>query len=159
MKKVKLLALGLVFIMLLGIFTGCAHWKYHAKLYDAAGQWIQEEFQSENLLSFGGGTAYPAERVFIVTNQEECNEIFVPSAEELSVDFDTQMLIVYTFTDTNLRNNRIVGMDADNGVLKIAYKMEEYLVPVLDTCNPYQRWFVVKMDKLAVNSVVFEEKR
>jgi len=162
MAKGRFVAIILVFLMIFGVLAGCSHWKYHATLYDAAGEWINEDFQKENILRFHGGSAYPKNRVFIVNTQADYDQIFVPDAEGLSVDFDTQMLIVYTFTDENRRNKQIVGMNLNDGVLKITYKKEkpikEYFVPVGDTCNPYQQWFVVKMDKLAVDSVVFEEK-
>ena len=162
MTKGKFIAVILIFLMIWGVLAGCSHWKYHATLYDAAGAWIKEDFQKENIVHLEGGSTYPKNRVFIVNTQVDYDQIFIPDAAELSVDFDTQMLIVYTFTDTNRRNKQIVGMNLNDSVLKITYQKEkpikEYFVPVGDTCNPYQQWFVVKMDKLPVDSVVFEKK-
>lgn len=149
----------LVFITIMGMFVGCSHWKYHADLYDNAGEWINEEFRNQNPVGLAGDKLFPIDRTFTVNNQEEYSRIFAQDVDELAVDFETQMLVVYTFIDTYRRDNRILGMDVMDDTLKITYKMEEYLIPVFDACIPYQRWFVIIMNKLDINSVVFEKKR
>ena len=162
MAKVKYMTIGLVFVMLFSIISGCSLSNYHATLYDSADGWIQEKFINANPLSFDGGKTYPIKRVFVVNDKAQYDRIFVQNIEELAVDFDTQMLIVYTFVDTTRKNRQLVDMNLKDGVLEITYKKEkpikEYFAPVGDTCMPYLRWFVVKMDKLNSQAVVFNKK-
>lgn len=67
------------------------------------------------------------------------------------------MLIVYTFVDIYHRNNSLVSLDVVEDVLTITYKMQKKS-GVGDASKPYQRWFVVRLDMLSVDSVVFVEK-
>ena len=182
MIKVRLVATGLVFLMICGIISGCSSWKYHATLYDDAEDWINETFQKENMVSgayyinkdfiYGVSnpedeetyiqyTTLPSDRLFIITEEEEYDRVFSIGSEELGLDFEDQILIVYTFPDTTRKNRLLVDMNLKDGVLEITHKKEktvkEYFAPVGDTCMPYQRWFVVKMDKLAIHSVSFKK--
>lgn len=134
-------------------------------LYDNAAEWINTQFASENLTrgihydeqDFYTDETYPASRTFIVNNRERYDEIFIAGIQELDIDFDTQMLVVYTFTTVYHRNNRIKKTEVKNQVLTISYKMEEKF-GVGDASMPYQRWFVVKLDALYITSVEFVEK-
>ena len=81
----------------------------------------------------------------------------IENIDDFDIDFDTQMLVVYTFETIYHRNNNLVSLEADEDVLTITYKMEKKS-GVGDASQPYQRWFVVRLDKLDVDSVVFVEK-
>ena len=96
MRKIKFTSLGLVLIMIFSLLTGCSKIKYNAQLFDSATDWIKEDFINDNLVGYSENSSYPTERVFVVKNQEEYNEIFVESIDDFDVDFNTQMLIVYT---------------------------------------------------------------
>ncbi|MGN1372575.1 MAG: hypothetical protein ACI4VK_00850 [Candidatus Coproplasma sp.] len=135
--------------------VGCSNVKYNAVLYDNAEGWIREDFAGENLIDyFRDGSS--ANKTFIVDSQEEYNSIFLENADGLSVDFDSQMLAVYTFISFNYRNNYLTSTEVSDGVLTLTYKMEDK-PGIGDTCVPYQRWFVVRLDKLDVESVVFKK--
>ena len=157
MIKSKFISLGLVLIMIFSLLTGCSNIKYNAQLFDSATDWIKEDFINDNIVGYSENGTYPTERVFIVKNQEEYDEIFNESIDDFGIDFDTQMLVVYTFETIYHRNNNLVSLEVDEDVLTITYKMEKKS-GVGDASQPYQRWFVVRLEKLDVDSVVFVEK-
>ena len=157
MTKSKFISLGLVLIMIFGLLTGCSNIKYNAQFFDSATDWIKEDFINDNLVGYSENGTYPTERVFVVKNQEEYDEIFIESIDDFDIDFDTQMLVIYTFETIYHRNNDLVSLEVNEDVLNITYKMEKKS-GVGDASQPYQRWFVVRLDKLDVDSVVFVEK-
>jgi hypothetical protein len=161
MKKRKRIAAGLVLLILLQLLAGCAN-NYNAQLFDDAVEWIHEDFASDNIVSLES-TTYPFERVFVIDNQEKYGQVFTKDIPDLTVDFTNQMLIVYTFVAHNRRYCELLSIDADEREGTVAITYEE-LVPWTppgvdfgDTCDFYQRWFVVKLDKLDVHSAVFEK--
>lgn len=157
MVKSKFLSLWLAIITTFGLLTGCSNIKYNAQLFDFAVDWIKEDFINGNLVDNLENSEYPTKRVFIVKNQEEYNKTFDKNVSNFDFNFDTQMLIVYTFVDICHRNNSLVSLDVVEDVLTITYKMQKKS-GVGDASKPYQRWFVVKFDMLSVDYVVFVEK-
>ncbi len=159
----KIAGIGMILIMCLCVLVGCGN-NYNAKLYDNANDYIKKEFAAENPTrgsyygeqDFYADDTYPATRTFIVDNQDKYDKIFIDDLEEFGISFDKQMLIVYTVTTVYHRNNWIVSADEHSGVLTIKYKMEEKF-GVGDASQPYQRWFVVKLDALNITSVEFIE--
>ena len=167
MSKVKFVAMGMAVLMIFNLLVGCSSSKYNAELYDTATDWINEEFASGNIVRRLGDSEdkdpHPKTLTFIVENQEVYDKIFNDNADQLDIDFDTQMLVVYTFSTVYHRDNKITSMDIDNGVLTIIYKMDSNRSVIgfnrADASLPYQRWFVVKLDKQEINSVVFTESK
>ncbi len=157
MTKRKFIALGLVLLMIFTLFTGCSAIKYNAELFDYANDWIKEDFINDNPINCFANNEYPTERVFIVNSQEEYNKIFNENSNELKVDFATQTLVVYTFGSIYRRNCDLVSLTIADDVLTITYKTENKS-GVGDATKPYGRWFVVKLDKIQVDTVVFVEK-
>ncbi len=137
------------------LFAGCTV-KYNAVLYDNAKEWIREDFRNGNPTELDESFT---ERKFLVDSSEKYGEIFIEGVAELTVDFDKQMLIIYTFSDFNIRKNLLKSVDYENGDLKIRFidEVPFSCAAIGDTCAPYQRWFVVKLDKLSVSSLTFEK--
>ena len=157
MRKTKFITLGLVLLIIFSALTGCSIVKCNAELFDSATEWINEEFINDNLVGYSENSSYPTERIFIVNSQDQYNQIFIENIDELDIDFNTQMLVIYTFVTVYHRNNSLVRLEVNEDVLKITYTMEKKL-GIGDASQPYQRWFVVRLDKLDVDSVVFVEK-
>jgi len=157
MSKVRIIRAGLALLLIFSLLPGCSNIKYNAQLFDSASAWIKEDFINDNPVGYSANGSYPTERVFVVRNQEEYDEIFIESTDAFDVDFGTQMLVVYTFETIYHRNNNLVGSDINGDVLSITYEMEKKS-GIGDASEPYQRWFVVRLDKLDVDSVVFVEK-
>lgn len=159
----KIVIMGVALITALAFFAGCSSDKMNAKMYDNAGGWIKESFSSDNLTrgAFYGeeritDSAYPENRTFIVNNQEEYEEIFIEDTEELDVDFNKETIVVYTYTADSQRENYIKSVNVKDSILKILYK-EKTRSGVGDTTRPFQRWFVVKLDKIDIIGADFEK--
>lgn len=139
---------------------------YNAKLYNAD-NWINNDFAEDNLIrnvyysQSGSGEnvlsddeTYPESRTFIVENSEVYNRIFNNDIENFDVDFNKQMLIVYTFRDINHRNLKLISVNLQDAILRITFESISKS-GIGDTCMPYQRWIVIKLDKIEVKSVEF----
>ena len=104
------------------------------------------------------GKDNPKTRTFIIDNQEKYDEIIVSDIDELQVDFTKQMLVVHTFIDEYVRVRTIETVEFENGNLTITYVLEHISGNVGSVCQPYQRWFIVKMDKLNCQTAKFVKK-
>ncbi len=177
MKKANIIALAVVLLMFFSVCLGCSVKKYNAVIYSNSDEWIQTSFRESNKVK---GAYYknpdyvegsddsieryytdetsPKDRTFIVDNQEEFDKIFVKNIDELKVDFSKRMIVAYTFNSVYHRNNKLVNFVLEGDKLTITYEMEKR-PGVGDASMPFQRWFVVVLDKLDVNSVVFVEKK
>ena len=180
MKKRKIFAAALALLILLQLFAGCNVTdqapsgepsgdtsNFNAVFFDSAIDWIDEEFAQNSIVTLGflgEPREYPSDRTFLVDTQEKYDQIFSKSINDLDIDFAEQMIVVYTFVDTSIRENKLADICLENGTLKIVYEdippyIPEPGVNYGDTCSPYQRWFVVTLDKVDVNSVIFEWKK
>jgi hypothetical protein len=135
--------------------------------YDAD-NWINDEFANTNLIRnvyysyddeifFTEDEDYPLSKTYIVENIEEYDKIFLNNINELNIDFNKQMLIVYSFGAINHRELKLVSTDLQDKILKITFKSISK-TGVGDTSMPYQRWIVIKQDKVEVASTEFYNK-
>lgn len=101
----------------------------------------------------------PKKRFFLVTSQGEFDETFATEAEGPKVELETQMLVVYTFVSTDHQKNRLVSIALENQTLDVAYDVESpcTIVPCGYVSSPYQRWFVLQLDRLDVVDVTFHK--
>ncbi len=158
MKK-KLIILAVLILSCICLLTGCNN-KFHAELYDNAAEWIKEEFKNDNRTKGAyyddeaDSLAYTPTRTFIVNAKEDYDIIFADSFKE--VDFEKQTVIVHTFTIEYTQPAKIKSIKQDDGELVIDYEIE--LVRGTGSASqPFQRWFVVTMDKTQISSVTFNE--
>lgn len=162
MRKLPSLCALLIAIVLSFSLVGCsAELPYHPEFYDNAASWIREDFQAENPV--GGvdpdaeGAELPKSRVFIVSDEAEYQKIFLDDVAELDADLSEKMLIVYTFSTEYVRPAKLTGLQFSGGVLTVNYKIN--LIPGTGSAvKPFQRWFVLKLDKLGLSSVNFAER-
>ncbi|MGN1103689.1 MAG: hypothetical protein ACI4QI_02320 [Candidatus Coproplasma sp.] len=137
--------------------------KYNDVFYDSAADWISEDFQSENTVRVSGfiyddiETCLSSTKTFIVTDREQFNNIFVENIEELEVNFDSQMIIVYTFAAQYVLPAFILDMNINGETLTVDYTIPLYPNAGSAT-QPFQRWFVLILDKSEITSVGFNEK-
>lgn len=155
-KKTKFIAIGLVMLMIFVTLMGCAGDKYNTELFDAT-QLLKAEFINDNPISDIYNGTYPTSRTFIIDNQEKYNQMFNESAQ-LNINFDTHMIVTYTFYSIYRRDNKLVNVEVDDKTLFITYEKEKK-EGVGDACAPYQQWLAVKLEKVEVEIVVFEEKK
>ena len=161
MKK-RMLFLGVLVIMGLVLYAGCGNKKipYNALLYDNVADCVNEDFKKANITS---GLTVNDEHLqksyawLIISEDDYINKT---NESRVNVDFDKQMVVVYTFTTVyatrkyNLRN-----LTVENDILTVEYEIEKNNGVVGNATHPQQRWFMIMLDKVNVNAVDFIEKR
>lgn len=167
MTKVKQIVTGLTICLFFALLTGCFVNKYNATLYSHAQEWIDETFLTENRVQAyypdendESGYVYdeesPRSRSFIIADEEEYGRIF-PKAQ-CDIDFEKEMVILYIFGDVYPnREYYLKSMEIADNVLTVQTKLEERFPPVGDASAPYQRCFMIKMDKTEIKEVVFKK--
>ena len=148
--------------------AGCQKNKYNAKIYNSAENLFLNSFLEENKVK---GAYYknpdypddadkkyyydetsPACRTFIVNNPDDYSLFF--AGDELGVNFDKEMVLIYIFADIYPNRNYII-----NNILKEGEKVKIYLEleknNKKDATAPYQRVLIVKMEKLDISEAEF----
>lgn len=92
----------------------------------------------------------PSQRTFIIDNETDYNSIFKPSAP--SVNFDSETIIVYTYTAINLRKVKMSKVTISDKSIKIELKEEKVRVGVGDSRVPYQRFLVINLSKVDISN-------
>lgn len=167
MKTARLIALILVSIMTMSLLSSCIFNPYNAELINGdATELIDEGFYHENYTCDAyylidgeyvrlNDPSYPKERIFVITSSEEYDAIFSENAN-INVDFSKEMLIVYTFTAQYTREIRINGISIKDNECTLSLKMIKpftFFWLIGDHAMPYQRYVVVKMNKVDVKKV------
>ncbi|MBR6409800.1 MAG: hypothetical protein IKS35_00230 [Clostridia bacterium] len=163
----KLAALALSVLSVLLLFAGCAKVGLHATvLDDNASALIRPDFYDSHYTFRAHGAdgvdpendPNPSFRFFFVTSREEQDRI-LSGDFSVSVDYDREMLLVYTFTAAYVRPIELKELRADSGTLTVILSMEQKrFPPVADACQPFQRYVILKMDKADVSDAVVTVK-
>jgi hypothetical protein len=168
----KIITLGVLAVMCLGLFTGCGGNKYNAVVVED-GVAFNTEFLKENM-TYGAyyynenynediddwsdrylrDETSPKSREHIIKAKAEFDKIFTEFP--LEVDFDKEMVLVYCYTDDNSRPRIIKSIELDDTTLKIKFKLKEVKPGVLDSTMPGRKCLVVKMGKLDITTAEFE---
>lgn len=157
----KYLFLGIILIMSFSFLMGCSKNKYNATLYDDVNEWIDEDFSTTNL-TYGAyyddvlleDDSYPVARDFILCSQQECEGV-IKNLSELNVNFEEEMLILYTFTTVYHRDIKLKNIEVTDDVLKISLQFDKKS-GVGDAAMPYQRFLILKLERLEIASVEIE---
>ena len=162
LKKISCLFMTLT--ILFSLLVSCNINKYHATLYDDVDHWIKQEFADNNLVrgvyvqgnNLTTDQSLPRSRTFLITTQAKFDEIFNSSAP--AVDFTKEILALYTFTCDYVREIKLGDIEIDGLKLEIEYEMVHPLScqSIGDAVPPYQRYILVKLDKVNVTHVQFE---
>ena len=99
---------------------------------------------------------YPESRSFIITDRSSFEEIIIEDFKGFEVDFDKEMLLVYTFTTEYVLPAKIADMELNDKTLTVNYNIQ-LVMGAGSARRPFQRWFIVKLNKLDilyVNNVV-----
>ena len=113
--------------------------------------WNPEDPTSEEYLY---DKTSPQKRTFIVTDQAMLDEMFKDFGYQ--IDFETQMLIVYFYTDLYMRPQILTRVNLEGRILSINFRTERGKLSDPwhhDATEPYQRLLVVRLDKLSIDNV------
>lgn len=159
MRK-KLIILRVLVIMSLGLYAGCGNNKmpYNAVLYDDAFDWINADFKDANITSglVANDEHLQESYLWLIISQAD----FIDKTNEphVNVDFDKQIVVIYTFTTVYAtRKYNLHNLSVNEDVLTVEYKIEKNKGIVGNATQPKQRWFIVILDKIDVQSVNFIE--
>ncbi len=154
MKKIIFLIMAMSACLL--VLSGCSVNKYNAELYDNLGQYINEDFYKENAFDVSAEAyfdkSYNKKKLFIVKTEDERRKIFYEDFNA-EIDFDTQILIVYTCVTTNPLERKLDEIKLNGDKLEIILKDKIDYGDGNSSCSPYQRWIAVKMDKVEFDSI------
>lgn len=155
----------LIFIFFILVLCGCNN-KYNAVLYNHAEKWISEDFLDNNRVkAYYKNENYteedddeyiydeesPTSRTFIITEQDRFSEIF--SKYDKSIDLDSEVVVLYIFSDMSSSDYKIKKIYYENQELTIQIKLE--YINTKDSVMPYQRCIMIKMEKLEIESINF----
>ena len=179
MKKLKVTALLLAVITLVCSFSGCSDKvKYKAELYNVDEKFIRTDFAENNRIS-GSSFDYangnessevhnsdelPPFRTFVIKDKQTYDCVFKDGP--IVVNFDKEVIVLYTFTDCyRNRNYTVDKIVVDNANLVVNYKLDisfweqvsSLFVPVGDASGPFQRFLALKIEKTDITEVKFEE--
>ena len=175
----KKFALFLLVCALLFSFVSCV--RYHAEAEDVA-VCYRKDYDGNNVLtedpivfteSFriqtmvkGALNGYEAEgldpetlpetRTILIVDQDEFDAAFENCPFE--VDLSTEMIVVYTLTFINRRETKIKNVSFSDGTLSLELTNKRAKWGVKDACMPYQRYVIIKLDKLDVDEVKVDYK-
>jgi len=95
----------------------------------------------------------PAFRTHIIKEQRELDLVFNNPPQ---VSFDEEMIIVYIFTAINARQQILKDLRLEDNTFKIEFTTKEAKPGYKDTSMPMRRFIVIKMEKLDITNVSFE---
>ena len=104
----------------------------------------------------GDPEALPEERIILIDEQSEFDAAFVECPFE--VDLETEMIVVYTFSFIYSRPTLIKNVSFSDGTLSLKLASKRAGWGVKDASMPYQRYVVVKLDKLDVKEIKVDYK-
>lgn len=156
----KFFILGVVFLMAFTLWA-CddADIPYNAVLYDDAGEWINIEFKAANATAgvIPGDDALPKSRAWLIATPADYDGMLMGTP--FNCDFDNQMLVLYTFTTAYVRTVKLTKASKNDSVLDIEFEMVKPKGTGGGAVRDYQRWLLIKLDKIEVDSANVAEKK
>lgn len=167
-RLTKILIMGVLIIMSLGLFTACGGNKlpYNAVMYGdvyANRDWLQDEFYEANLTSgswssveeeYVSGDTYPQKRTKIITDSTAYNEVFKEFPKD--VDFENSMIVMHCFTTASSGKYEIKSISVYEQTLIVRYKHPASKGKTPPNASmPLTKWVIVTMDKLDIETIEF----
>lgn len=169
------------------MITGCSD-KYHAVFYNNVKIWMSYKFFKEHKiyniyyedgdpkegdLVYKDGTyvdrTSPKNYTFIINEEEQFRSIFTRYGEEFAggskieeIDFDKSTVVLYIFCSSNTKEYKLKNIKINEKTAEIYYK-EDYHEEELNHTGyitvPYERCFMVVLDKVDITSAEFVEQK
>lgn len=156
MKNKFLLIVSVCFsVMIAGFCGGCSRGALDSSiLNDNAAALIDKDFYDSNRIkgaydaehsAFEEGD-YPDSRTLLINTQAQYDAVFASTAG-IDIDFQNEMIVVYSFVATNTREITIQKASVLEDAVKIELKVANAENGIKDTSMPYQRYVVIKISK------------
>ena len=169
----KVLCLGIILIMGLGIFCACN--KDDDNFYNDVHTFMNKDFLEQNrtygvyydidvydystnswIKQTQRDPTSPKTRDIIVDSEEKFAEVF--NSFHSNIDFENEMLVVHMFTVINCRPAILNKIVLENGNLQVYFRIQDARPNVNDTTMPGQKAIAVKIKKIELNSIEFIQK-
>ena len=98
----------------------------------------------------------PSTRDFIVDTEEQFIHIF--AERPIDINFESEMLIIHMFTDTNNRPVKLKEIIFENNKMEVYFIVQRRIDGLNDTTEPGQKCFAIKMKKTELTTVTFIRK-
>lgn len=159
---------AVIFIMTLACLFCLAGCKvpYNAEIvsdsYNYSGEWLNENFVKNNYTAWSNHEgvlidgSFPKSRTFVIKSEEEKCKI-LNGYFDVEVNFEREMLIIYTWTTDYRRPCYIKSLELKDEILCINFYVKSSPPLTGGSCMSYQRWFVIKLDLLSTSSVEIKE--
>ena len=99
--------------------------------------------------------SYPKERVFLIKSQKDFDQIFSQEIDNTPVDYQSEMYVLYTFTTVYHREFMVGSALVVDQELNIQFRLKSPNEPVGDAARPFQRFVLIKIDKIDINDASF----
>lgn len=149
MKKI----VAVYLILIVCFFTGCLKLDNNAVIVQD-GVTCRQEWFEENYTRGSYQSEYdkelPEDRTYRIDSQDELDEIF---SDFPKIDFEREMVVVYCYTTTYIREQKLEKASLKNGVLYIEFNVVQGMFGHGDATAPQTRLCVIRVDKTEVFEV------
>lgn len=159
-KKQRMLFIISIVFCSLFVFSCTNSIKFGAVLYDDCEEWIATSFKEKHKTRSEFDKEMPYDYVVKIDNQESFSQAIDEKSSLDNISFEKQMIIVYTFNATFAGKFNLKKTEYKNNELTITYQKKDShpFEAIGDSCNPYQRWFVLIIDTLPTETIYFKDK-
>ena len=101
--------------------------------------------------------SFPKSRVFVIKSQRDMEKIFSDEIDQSTIDYRSEMYILYTFTTVYRREFLIdsSSVTKEGIVINYSLKSPDSDVPLGDAARPFQRFVLIKMNRVDVDNITF----
>ena len=142
------------------------------EIYENVYEYINDTFSYNNRTywAFYGDeqlldSSYPKERVFLIKSQKDFDQIFTQGIDNTSVDYQSEIYVLYTFTTYYHREFIIESASVVDQELNIQFRLKSPneptgdesrpFEPVGDAARPFQRFILIKINRIDINNANF----
>ena len=152
MKKSGIVFVAILFLMC--SLVSCSKFEYNTTIlkegFAFSNEWIENNYTQGSYQS-EYNNELPESRIYVIKHQDDVSKVF---AKFPQIDFDAEMVIVYCYTTTYIREQKLVGVSFENDVLNIEFDIVKGKSGAGDATVPQTRTCVIRLDKVEANEII-----
>ena len=141
-------------LLLVCSLVSCSNFEHNANILKEGfifnKEWLESNYTQGSYQSEYNNDL-PKSRIYVIKHQDDVSKVFYDFPQ---IDFDTEMVIVYCYTTTSIREQKLNSVCTENGVLSIGFDVVKGKVGIGDATSPQTRTCVIRLDKVDVNEIV-----
>ena len=143
-----------VILLLMCSLVSCSKFEYNTTIlkkgFTFNSEWIENNYTQGSYQS-EYNNELPESRIYVIKHQDDVSEVFT---EFPQIDFATEMVIVYCYTTTSIREQKLVDVSFENDVLNIEFDVVKGKLGAGDATAPQTRTCVIRLDKVEANKII-----